>query len=428
MKRRLNDIVEELLRSYQLPQLNRENKFPEFLKWLSLNGATHSNVEIAFFEQTGYGIKANQLINENDLWLTIPRKLMLTLETAQETILGKLIEDDRLLKNMPNVALSLLLLNERCNENSFWASYIGTLPDVYDTPMYFTLEELQHLKGTSVLETAIKQCISIARQYAYLYKLLQTQSKSPTLALSNYFTYDSYRWCVSAVMTRQNHIPSPDGSTQLLALVPMWDMCNHTNGKLSTDFNIQKDQLESYAFRSFDDEEQVFIFYGSRPNSELLVHNGFVYPDNPFDSIPVYLELRKADPLHERKADLMAKLELPKYGYFTLDKCPIDGTLVAFHRISAMNEDVLQNCVRNGEWHRLQESDINVDPKVERLCWKLLHARIQHLLSSCSSTQMEDAATDLSPHTQMAILLRRSERKILEAALHFVVLKENMHV
>ena len=40
-------------------------------------------------------------------------------------------------------------------------------------------------------------------------------------------------WAVSTVMTRQNFVPSSDGKTMLNALIPMWDMCNHSNGKVS---------------------------------------------------------------------------------------------------------------------------------------------------------------------------------------------------
>lgn len=41
------------------------------------------------------------------------------------------------------------------------------------------------------------------------------------------------RWAVSSVMTRQNQIPTADGSRVTLALIPLWDMCNHTNGLVS---------------------------------------------------------------------------------------------------------------------------------------------------------------------------------------------------
>ena len=48
------------------------------------------------------------------------------------------------------------------------------------------------------------------------------------------FFLDCYRWAVSSVMTRQNQIPTEDGSRVTLALIPLWDMCNHTSGLVST--------------------------------------------------------------------------------------------------------------------------------------------------------------------------------------------------
>lgn len=50
----------------------------------------------------------------------------------------------------------------------------------------------------------------------------------------NHLFSASYRWAVSSVMTRQNQIPTEDGSRVTLALIPLWDMCNHTNGLVMT--------------------------------------------------------------------------------------------------------------------------------------------------------------------------------------------------
>ena len=34
-------------------------------------------------------------------------------------------------------------------------------------------------------------------------------------------------------MTRQNLLPSCDGERQVNALIPLWDLCNHDDGKVS---------------------------------------------------------------------------------------------------------------------------------------------------------------------------------------------------
>ncbi|KAG7197582.1 hypothetical protein KM043_006049 [Ampulex compressa] len=63
----------------------------------------------------------------------------------------------------------------------------------------------------------------------------------------------------------------------------MWDICNHENGRITTDFNRTSDRCECYALRDFKKGEQIFISYGPRTNSDFFVHSGFVYMDNKQD-------------------------------------------------------------------------------------------------------------------------------------------------
>ncbi|KAI5634177.1 rubisco LSMT substrate-binding domain-containing protein [Phthorimaea operculella] len=73
-------------------------------------------------------------------------------------------------------------------------------------------------------------------------------------------------------MTRQNNIQLAD--TDVTAFIPLWDMCNHEQGKITTDFNKELSRGECYALRDFKSGEQIFIFYGARSNADLFLHNG----------------------------------------------------------------------------------------------------------------------------------------------------------
>ncbi|KAF8777899.1 Actin-histidine N-methyltransferase like protein [Argiope bruennichi] len=57
-------------------------------------------------------------------------------------------------------------------------------------------------------------------------------SYAKSLNIGQYFTYDLYRWAVSCAMTRQNILPDYDGKQQVTTLVPLFDMCNHSNGRI----------------------------------------------------------------------------------------------------------------------------------------------------------------------------------------------------
>ena len=113
--------------------------------------------------------------------------------------------------------------------------------------------------------------------------------QAPGSLCANGFFYLDFIWVVSCVMSRQNQIPSSNGRAAALALIPLWDMCNHTNGQITTDFDLENHGCICYAGSKMEAGGQFTIFYGARPNADLLLHQGFVYPENSHDSLKIKL-------------------------------------------------------------------------------------------------------------------------------------------
>lgn len=86
---------------------------------------------------------------------------------------GPLYCQDRILQAMGNVTLAFHLLCERANSDSFWLPYIRSLPQEYDTPLFYQQDEVQLLLGTQAVQDVLSQYKNTARQYAYFYKLVQ---------------------------------------------------------------------------------------------------------------------------------------------------------------------------------------------------------------------------------------------------------------
>lgn len=100
-------------------------------------------------------------------------------------------------------------------------------------------------------------------------------------------------WAVSTVMTRQNSLPAclqpapvdddetavaaapPTGPAVRPALIPLWDMANHCDGRVTNVFSVAEQRVEGGALRDFQKGEQIFIYYGDRRNRDFLVHNGY---------------------------------------------------------------------------------------------------------------------------------------------------------
>ena len=104
------------------------------------------------------------------------------------------------------------------------------------------------------------------------------------------FCYRDFCWAVASVTTRQNKVPlkGDDGSHDL-ALIPLWDMCNHTEGEITTGYDPVARQCVCYAAHPVAAGEEICIYYGPRPNSELLLHSGFVYAGNQRDFLKIKL-------------------------------------------------------------------------------------------------------------------------------------------
>lgn len=165
----------------------------KFENWLRENGAKFDGVTIEKYPGFELGLQTDRDVNEGSLIISIPRKLMMSTEAAQKSLIGSLLEKDTMLQNMPNIALAMFLLVEKFLPDSFWKPYIDILPASYTTVLYFTKDELLEFRESPTFPAALNLIKSIVRQYAYLNKLIQTCDHPAAELLRNVFTYEQYR-------------------------------------------------------------------------------------------------------------------------------------------------------------------------------------------------------------------------------------------
>uniref|UniRef100_A0A667YCM7 protein-histidine N-methyltransferase n=1 Tax=Myripristis murdjan TaxID=586833 RepID=A0A667YCM7_9TELE len=392
---------------------SREDYFSDLMCWAQYSGASCDSFTVANFGKEGYGLRATREIKAEELFLWIPRKMLMTVESAQNSVLGPLYSQDRILQAMGNVTLALHLLCERAIPSSPWQPYIRTLPQDYDTPLYYQQDEVRHLLGTQAVQDVLSQYKNTARQYAYFYKLIQTHPAASKLPLKDSFTFDDYRWAVSSVMTRQNQIPTEDGSRVTLALIPLWDMCNHTSGLITTGYNLEDDRCECVALQDYKENEQIYIFYGTRSNAEFVIHNGFFFQDNAHDRVKIKLGISKSERLYAMKAEVLARAGIPAYVKVLLCQCGRSFT-------SEELKDYLLGERAINKIFTLGNSEFPVSWENEIKLWTFLETRAALLLKTYKTTSEEDRSMlekpDLSLHSRVAIQLRLAEKQILEKA------------
>ncbi|XP_064403787.1 actin-histidine N-methyltransferase-like [Halichondria panicea] len=327
---------------------------------------------------------------------------------------------------MPNVTLAMHLLNERYSTNSFWKPYIDSLPHEYTTPFFYHKDDLKELQSSPCLVKAIVQIRNVSKLYAHLHRLVRTTC-DPSLPLFEAgFFLDDFLWAVSAVMSRQNEIPEKaDGSNNVLALIPLWDLCNHTEGHMSTFYNLEEGTCDCYALEDTPTGEEFLIFYGSRANYDLLIHQGFVFMRNKSDALQIRLGLSTDDPHYDGRKKILEKLNIPVGGEFSVYcmECPFSQSLVAFTRVFTATAEELEGLLIMDQ-EQLTGTLFNDRWSGDNRVLSFLLIRCQILLRSYTTSLDQDAPLldklhTFTPYTQLAIQIRICEKRILHNAVAY---------
>lgn len=176
----------------------RVTAIEQFCQWARTNGIQFDGIQIQQYPNLEFGLQSNREFKQGELFVTVPRKVILSLDNHLSCVSAALLSHLPVLDTMPNVKLAMALIVERLlGAKSFWKPYIDLLPEKYATVMHFSPTEMAELKGTSAFMPALNQCKHIARQYAFLRKALHsfkdnTACDSILAVLQERFTYDIY--------------------------------------------------------------------------------------------------------------------------------------------------------------------------------------------------------------------------------------------
>lgn len=442
-------VLEEPIKQAVLPSeddtsaANRLARVERFKEWAESRGVVNTAVEIATIPGYELGLKAIRDIKAEEKVISVPHHTIFSMESLPETE-RNLIDNFSALGNFKLVFA--LIIEKARGDQSAWKPYIDVLPAKYNTVLYYTPAQMQKLRRTAVCSVAVRQCRLIARQYATMYTCAHLPAKATGTEIANkgaYFTsyglcYEVYRWAVSTVMTRQNLVPrkfqvkgasgeeNVTDDEPVSALIPFWDMANHGSGRITTFFDSTAGEVSCNAQAACSAGEQFFIYYGDRTNTEFLVNNGFVDPDNRNDYVNIRLGLSPTDPLAEKRAIILAALGIERKATLRVLPAPvyIHGDLLAFVRVFNMSSEQLDHWSSNLERARdLQYIDCALETDHERSTWQYLYERLRLLLAAFDAPlpAIKDDGKDSNQDIELTIQhYRCQEKSILAGALQYV--------
>ncbi|KXT03454.1 hypothetical protein AC578_1630 [Pseudocercospora eumusae] len=285
----------------------------KFLTWLKSTGATiSSKVQLADLRDraAGRGVGMSYLrmqkrmrtcvlirdvpvatedLAEDEELFSIPRTSILTTETSD---LPTAISQDL---NDPWLSLILAMVYEylRGTESPF-NPYFDVLPENFDTLMFWTDDELQHLKGSAVVEKIGKegadtkfseQLIPIIAQHTDIFKT-GSRSNHELLALCHRMgsTIMAYAFDLEK--------PTSDQSTENVeeweedeeeeeeilpkGMIPLADMLNANADSNNAKLFYEDDKVVMKTIKKIKPGEELFNDFGPLPRADLLRRYGYV--------------------------------------------------------------------------------------------------------------------------------------------------------
>eukprot|EP01064_Diplonema_japonicum_P029434 TRINITY_DN4771_c1_g1_i1.p1 TRINITY_DN4771_c1_g1~~TRINITY_DN4771_c1_g1_i1.p1 ORF type:complete len:408 (+),score=76.16 TRINITY_DN4771_c1_g1_i1:73-1296(+) len=284
-------------------------------------------LEVRGAQETGgaWGVYATQKIREGELYLKIPKKLLLSVQNMKEM-------DPGLYKATANVQestrLIIFLLSEKFvkGKNSFYHPYINTIPTVMDTPHFYSKSEFSELKGTDIEDKTIED----TRQWRNTFRTL----KRKDFFLPIDVTWEMFEWAQSIYNTRSIWVGGRPN------FVPFLDMVNCKEGPDPNKIHTTKDMsgfANTYAAWSFSSGEQVFENYGQR-NYIYFLHHGFALEENSQDCVDVSLSHVSKKLTTAVRKSLRASNHDPSTQYCLTSLKPFPPQFIAALRIASKGD------------------------------------------------------------------------------------------
>lgn len=279
--------------------------FINLTQWMKKHGwsPTCSLCPVEFYD-TGRGFRAETSIPKNEVIVSIPLELLITVSTVEHSDIGWIFSKYGGLNGVyffaQQVLAAFLVWERHLDHHSVWYPYLKSVPLDYSTPLFCLNEELK-LLPPFLLEPILIQKQKVTDTFSDLKSILSAESwkcSHCSKSLSSIVCFEVYCWAWSAVNTRSvyvdEHVISHSLNIQdksCLALAPYLDMFNHSNDvDVQVRLSSVRNCYEIQTLVPVAKHAQVFIRYGCHSNMKLYTEYGFILPFNPHDFIPFVVE------------------------------------------------------------------------------------------------------------------------------------------
>lgn len=291
-------ITQEQLDEGENPDVDR---FDSMVKWLRDGGGLFPKLYLKYYSDDYRGVHCLTKVPEDDTILYVPFKYIMTSEVAKDSNIGRAIISSNVELRSKHSYLASYVLQEKKQQNSFWAPYINILPVYYaNMPIFFPEDQLALLTGSFTMEKIADRIDSLRIEYDNIRRACPEFAK---------YTHEEFVWARLVVITRIFGMAIDNNKTD--GLVPYADMLNHKVPKETKwTFDDGRYGFIITSLKTIQRGEQVYDSYGRKCNSRFFVNYGFALDDNEDNEAVVRLGLPETDPHYAMKIRFLGGREV----------------------------------------------------------------------------------------------------------------------
>lgn len=365
----------------------------------------------------GLGLIAKKNISRNEVVLEIPNRFWINQDAVVASEIGTVCSGLK-----PWVSVALFLIRERFRQDSKWGVYLDILPELTDSTVFWSEEELAEVQGTQLLSTTLGVKEYVQNEFLKVEEEIILPNKQLFPAP---ITSDDFFWAFGILRSRA--FSRLRG--QNLVLIPLADLINHSPNITTEDYAweikgaglFSRDLLFSLRSPvSVKAEEQVLIQYDlDKSNAELALDYGFIESKSERNAYTLTLEISESDPFFGDKLDIAETNGLSETAYFDIVLGrPLPPALIPYLRLVALGGTdafLLESIFRNTIWGHL---GLPVSRANEELICRVIRDACKSALSGYHTTIEEDEKLmedeNLDSRLKIAVGIRAGEKKVLQ--------------
>lgn len=220
----------------------------------------------------GRGIFAAARLEAGARLLRVPARCLLTPAMALRGPAAPFITATWSGRERDHILLAAYLLHARRIADYPFAPYLATLPDKLPRhPLFFGEAELGLLRGTGFLALLVARRARLREEWQAL--------RRDAAGLQD---LDWSQWCWARSLVTSRAFARQSGGAP--CLVPIADLLNHSlSPEVEWGFDDDSGDFVMLASQAAAAGCELCDSYGHKSNSRLLLHYGFVLPENPID-------------------------------------------------------------------------------------------------------------------------------------------------